>query len=129
MTMSDELEAIGWLVEKDDPPVYATVSDDYDEHWTADANKALRFARQQDAQAYSDHVGWTSPPVRVVEHMWPVPRDKVRPRGYVEYDWQEWSIIYHRRLQRLKRLICKEGYSVWSDGDGMPSKLEKNAAP
>lgn len=61
----------GWLIEMGDPPVYAVLSNDPDEHWTSDAGNALRFARREDAQAYSDHIGWTSPPVRVVEHMWP----------------------------------------------------------
>jgi len=66
----------GWLIEMGDPPVYHIVStQDYDRHWTPDANKALRFARREDAQAYSDHVGWTSPPVRVVEHGWIAPSD------------------------------------------------------
>lgn len=124
----DELEAIGWLIEKGDPPVYHLVSNDYDEHWSVDANKALRFARREDAQAYSDHIGWTSPPVRVVEHTWPAPRDKIKPRGGVEYDWQEWSLLYRRRLQKLSRMICKEGYSISSDGNGMPYKLERGGA-
>lgn len=66
-----ESDQAGWLIEKDDPPVYHVVTDDHDAHWTADASKALRFARREDAQAYSDHIGWTSTPVRVVEHMWP----------------------------------------------------------
>lgn len=63
---------VGWLIEANDPPSYCMLSDDdYDEHWTDDTNKALRFARREDAQAYSNHIGWTSPPVRIVEHMWP----------------------------------------------------------
>jgi len=74
------VDATGWLIEKDDPPVYCVLSDDYDEHWTNDANRALRFARQEDAQAYSDHIGWTSPPVRIAEHMWPErTRDVAQP--------------------------------------------------
>lgn len=118
------MDQTGWLIEKDDPPVYAVLSDDYDEHWTPDANKALRFARQEDAQAYINHIGWTSPPVRCAEHMWPALR--ITPRGGVEYDWWEWSVIYRRRLQKLKRLICKEGYAIRSDKDGMPFELEKS---
>jgi len=69
---SADVDETGWLIEKDDPPVYHLVTDDFDEHWTPDASKALRFARRDDAQAYVDHVGWTSPPVRVAEHMWPI---------------------------------------------------------
>jgi hypothetical protein len=61
--------ATGWLIEKDDPPVYAVLTDDYDEHWTSNASTALRFARREDALAYANHVGWTAPPVRAVEHM------------------------------------------------------------
>lgn len=41
---------------------------EYDNDWTPDANKALRFARRQDAQAYINHIGWTEP--KPVEHMW-----------------------------------------------------------
>jgi hypothetical protein len=69
--MSDET---AWLIEQDDPPVYHLVSGDHDECWTSDVNKALRFARKEDAEAYIDHVGWTVPPVRAAEHMWPIPR-------------------------------------------------------
>jgi hypothetical protein len=43
----------------------------YDDDWTPDANKALRFARREDAQAYIEHIGWTEP--KPVEHMWCVP--------------------------------------------------------
>ena len=69
--MSDET---GWIIENEDPPVYHTISGDHDEHWTSDVNKALRFARKEDAEAYIDHVGWTVPPIRAAEHMWPIPR-------------------------------------------------------
>lgn len=62
----------GWLIEMGDPPVYHCATADHDEQWAPDAGKALRFARREDAQSYSDHVGWTSPPVRIVEHMWPI---------------------------------------------------------
>ena len=68
------VDETGWIIEKDDPPVYHLVSGDHDEHWTDDVNKALRFARKEDADAYVDHVGWTSPPVRTAEHMWIAPR-------------------------------------------------------
>lgn len=61
----------GWLIEMNDPPVYHLLSADYDDQWTGDVSRAVRFAREEDAQAYVDHVGWTTPPVRVVEHMWP----------------------------------------------------------
>ncbi|MGB3042514.1 MAG: hypothetical protein WBB98_04950 [Xanthobacteraceae bacterium] len=66
--MPDE---VGWLIEMSDPPVYCVFNpDDLDEQWTPDISRAIRFARREDAQACADHTGWTSPPVRVVEHIW-----------------------------------------------------------
>lgn len=64
--MADET---AWLIEMGDPPVYHQL--EYDDDWTPDVNKALRFAREQDAKQYVEHIGWTFPNVRVVEHMWP----------------------------------------------------------
>lgn len=63
----------GWLIElKGQTPQWATVNpNDYDEHWTGDASKALRFARKEDAQAYIDHIGWTE--AFPSEHMWCAP--------------------------------------------------------
>jgi hypothetical protein len=52
---------------------------------------------------------------------------EIMPRGGVEYNWQEWSLIYRRRMRALARLICREGYAVNYDGDGMPCRLEKTA--
>ena len=115
-------DATGWLIEKDDPPVYCVLSEDYDEHWTPDADKALRFARREDAQAYADHIGWTSPPVRIAEHMWPALEPM--PRGGMKVDWWEQSVLYRRRLRALIKLVEKEGYSVSSDGrNGTPMAL------
>lgn len=90
-------DAVGWLIEKDDPPVYAILSDDYDEHWTTDSNQALRFARREDAKAYSDHIGWTSPPIRVVEHMWPVSRPAQTSPTPEKY----WEMMYTDLLKRV----------------------------
>lgn len=64
--MTDET---AWLIElagNHGVPNYFQLS--YDDDWTPDANKALRFARCQDAQAYIHHIGWTEP--KPVEHMW-----------------------------------------------------------
>lgn len=36
--------------------------------WTKDSLKALRFARQVDAQAYIDETGWTE--AKPTEHQW-----------------------------------------------------------
>lgn len=51
-----------------------------------------------------------------------------KPRGYVEHDWQHWSLVYHRRLRKLMKLICAEGYEVHCDADSMPTKLVRAAA-
>lgn len=60
----------GWLAElKGVSPRWAFLNPmDYDEHWTTDASKALRFARREDAQAFIDHSGWTA--VFPTEHVW-----------------------------------------------------------
>jgi hypothetical protein len=66
-----------WVIENEDPPVYAVLTDDFDEHFSPDINKALRFSRREDAQAFIDYVGWTSP--KPVEHMWVAPRAALAP--------------------------------------------------
>jgi hypothetical protein len=60
----------GWLIElKGSVPSWAAVNPkDYDEHWTTDSTKALRFARREDAQSYIDHIGWTE--AFPSEHIW-----------------------------------------------------------
>ncbi len=60
----------GWLIElRGSAPSWAIVNPrDYDEHWTADSTRALRFARREDAQAYIDHIGWTE--AFPSEHIW-----------------------------------------------------------
>lgn len=63
---------IAWLIEMDDGgcPTYWSRVDDEDGvcGWSKDHNKALRFCREQDAQAIIDENGWTEP--RPVEHAW-----------------------------------------------------------
>jgi hypothetical protein len=68
------VEETGWLIElKGNTPSWAVVNPrDYDEHWTTDSTKAIRFARRQDAQAYIDHIGWTE--AFPSEHIWDEPR-------------------------------------------------------
>lgn len=91
-SLAEAKDETGWLIEMNDPPVYHIVSSDHDEHWTADANAALRFARREDAQAYVEHIGWTSPPVRVAEHMWPaLSRPAVQTDAHNSFDaaWYE----------------------------------------
>lgn len=58
-----------WLVElKGSRPEWAMVSTDWDDDWTTDSLKALRFARRADAEAYIEHYGWTE--AFASEHMW-----------------------------------------------------------
>jgi hypothetical protein len=47
-------------------------------------------------------------------------------RGGMEHDWQHWSLVYQRRLRKLKKLIAAQGYDIVSDEDGMPTALERN---
>jgi len=62
-----------WLVESKDTSkgvYYLTLRHDVPGFWTTDVDKALRFARRQDAE---DYVGfWDDEGVsRAVEHGWP----------------------------------------------------------
>ena len=59
-----------WLIElKGTTPSWAIVNpNDYDEHWTTDSTRALRFARKADAEAYIAHIGWTE--AFPSEHIW-----------------------------------------------------------
>jgi hypothetical protein len=79
----EEADETGWLIElKGQTPQWAVIlAADYDEHWTTDASKALRFAREQDAQAYIDHIGWTD--AFPTEHMWTAPRLPASPEPLV----------------------------------------------
>lgn len=70
----------GWLAELQGEavPQWAVLTEDYDEHWTTDAAKALRFARKADAEAFIAHHAWTR--VVATEHMWP----RIRPHEWAE---------------------------------------------
>ena len=59
-----------WLVEmKGSTPSWAVCfAGDYDDHWTTDSTKALRFARKADAEAFIAWNGWTE--AFASEHMW-----------------------------------------------------------
>jgi len=48
------------------------------------------------------------------------------PRGGMTSDWEHWSLVYQRRLRKLKKLIAAQGYDIVSDEDGMPTALERN---
>lgn len=69
-----KVQETGWLAELQGEavPQWAVLTEDYDEHWTADAGKALRFARREDAEAFIAHHAWTR--VVATEHMWPAAR-------------------------------------------------------
>lgn len=67
-----ESDETGWLIElKRRTPTWFQLAYD-DVHWTADASKAIRFARKQDAEAYIANIGWTE--AFASEHMWCAPR-------------------------------------------------------
>ena len=75
-------EEFGWLVEMNDcgPLYYSYEATDEDCPWGGfgrDVNKAVRFARKQDAEALIKVVGWPPGHVRAVEHMWG--GEKVKP--------------------------------------------------
>jgi hypothetical protein len=63
-------EETGWLVElKGQTPSWSTIfAGDYDDHWTEDSTKAIRFARKVDAEAWIAWHGWTE--VFASEHIW-----------------------------------------------------------
>lgn len=63
-------EERGWLCERQDggsPAWWTPLGDDGGE-WVSDASKALRFAREVDAEAYIEEAGWTD--VIPTEHIW-----------------------------------------------------------
>lgn len=66
----------GWLVElKGRTPSWSTLFvGDYDDHWTDDSTKAIRFARKVDAEAFIAWHGWTE--AFASEHIWSDARAK-----------------------------------------------------
>lgn len=74
-------EETGWLAElKGSAPSWAVLNpNDYDDHWTTDSTKAIRFARREDAQAFIDHNGWTA--VFPSEHIWDHDRARAAAQG------------------------------------------------
>jgi hypothetical protein len=61
-----------WLIElapgRGTPTWWGRVDDEDILGWTTDNQKAIRFAREQDAQAIIDDTGWND--VKATEHMW-----------------------------------------------------------
>lgn len=85
----------GWLIElKGVTPSWAIVNpNDYDEHWTTDSTRALRFARKVDAEAYIAHIGWTE--AFASEHVW----DDGRRSGYSDRSTADYL---DKRLQEAR---------------------------
>ena len=69
-------EETGWLVElKGQTPSWSTLfAGDYDDHWTEESTKAIRFARKVDAEAWIAWHGWTE--AFASEHIWNDGRDR-----------------------------------------------------
>lgn len=62
-----------WLIElRGNVPKWWSLEYRPGPNWTQDANRALRFARKEDADAYIWDIGWTE--AFATEHMWPTPR-------------------------------------------------------
>ena len=88
--MADET---GWLIEKDDPPVYAILTEDYDEQpGLSDANKAVALCEAAGMPNILLIIsGWTSPHGGVItEHMWQEFKADAA-RECVDHDWYKWS--------------------------------------
>lgn len=83
-----------WLIElKGTTPSWAIVNpNDYDEHWTTDSTRALRFARKVDAEAYIAHIGWTE--AFASEHVWDDGRRSSAPAP------ETWRGLDDARLKR-----------------------------
>jgi hypothetical protein len=52
----------------------------------------------------------------------------VQPRGGLKFDWWRESVLCYRRLRKLKKLICAQGYEIRSDESGMPTEIVKVSA-
>ena len=120
------VDETAWLIETDEGGSINYFQLAHDDDWSFDANKALRFARREDAQAYIDHIGWTEP--RPVEHMWCAPRSPVPSTSST---WQRietapkdgsrcdvWTVYYDAYQSRGERHVdaqYREQHSAWFD--------------
>lgn len=59
-------DELAWLVERNSPAEYAYM-DDCGIQWTSDPNKAMRFARRDDAEMFA---AGSEDALRICEHMW-----------------------------------------------------------
>lgn len=111
-----EGEERGWLIElKGNVPSWAIVNPhDYDEHWTTDSTKALRFARKTDAQAYIDHIGWSE--AFPSEHIWD--DGKARPPSEAEGE----AVAGLREQAEAVKYAWEVIQGQCSDGDGFTER-------
>jgi len=76
-------DEIAWLVEIKNPiaPTWLarTLTDEGLLEWTTDHQKAIRFCRKEDAEAYISEAGWLD--AFASEHMWMAPRPKAALAG------------------------------------------------
>lgn len=69
-----------WLIElRGSRPTWWSLHPEEEPGWVPDANKALRFSRKQDADAYINDTGWTD--AFATEHMW----SAHRPHDWFEF--------------------------------------------
>lgn len=69
-----------WLIElRGSRPTWWSLHPEEEPGWVPDANKALRFSRKEDAEAYINDTGWTD--AFATEHMWPAHR----PHDWFEF--------------------------------------------
>lgn len=77
-SMAGEGEETGWLIEHPNTSQsvkYYTMAPGTPDFWTTDSQKALRFARREDANNYLSFYGDDELPARIVEHRWmPLPK-------------------------------------------------------
>lgn len=112
---SEPGKQIGWLIENGSysAPLYKYI-DNSDGcmifKWTPDANKALRFARRIDAEAfaYHDEHAW-----RIVEHMWHDDLRKSEQPAPVRTDQLD-KALFEARLQTTRKLrdLNQEGLAT-----------------
>lgn len=112
----------GWLIEAWNPRTntfgaswwsLTTENEDELDAWSPDSDAALRFARQQDAQAYIDATGWTD--ARPTEHAWV--GDGERVGGEKAYLRPEVLAFAHLMEAQLKANDHKPG---WKGEDWYP---------
>jgi hypothetical protein len=86
------VDDVAWLIElRGSRPTWWSLHSDEEPGWLPDANKALRFARKEDAEAYIEDMGWTD--AFASEHMWCAPLQSSPPVKATAADWEVAHII------------------------------------